>query len=252
MLQVVIVLLLVVSAVVAQVLQVRRDSTQEARNRSVAVAETFANAPGTVAALHSPDPTAILQPRAEAARKASKVDFIVVLNTDGIRYTHPKPDRIGKKFVGDIAPALAGHVVTEELTGTIGPLVQAVVPVRGTGGAVVGLVSAKRDEGERRRHRRPAAAAPADRRGSGTAPRHRRHGPGQQTPATPDARPGPARDDPDVRAPRRGAARRTRGRDHRQRRGLSCCSPTTRRASCSTCPRTPRDSLSRTSDSTPT
>ncbi|MFE2884219.1 SpoIIE family protein phosphatase [Streptomyces sp. NPDC059272] len=142
MLQVVIVLLLVVSAVVAQVLQVRRDSTQEARNRSVAVAETFANAPGTVAALRSPNPTAILQPRAEAARKASKVDFIVVLNTDGIRYTHPKPDRIGKKFVGDIAPALAGHVVTEELTGTIGPLVQAVVPVRGTGGKVVGLVSA--------------------------------------------------------------------------------------------------------------
>jgi serine phosphatase RsbU (regulator of sigma subunit)/anti-sigma regulatory factor (Ser/Thr protein kinase)/PAS domain-containing protein len=142
MLQVVIVLLLVVSAVVAQVLQVRHDSTQEARNRSVAVAETFANAPGTVAALHSANPTAILQPRAEAARKTSKVDFIVVMNTDGIRYTHPKPDRIGKKFVGDIAPALAGHVVTEEITGTIGPLVQAVVPVRGAGGTVVGLVSA--------------------------------------------------------------------------------------------------------------
>ena len=141
-LQVVIVLLLVVSAVVAQVLQVRHDSTQEARNRSVAVAETFANAPGTVAALKSADPTAILQPSAEAARKTSKVDFIVVMNTDGIRYTHPKTDRIGKKFVGDIAPALAGHVVTEEITGTIGPLVQAVVPVRGPGGTVVGLVSA--------------------------------------------------------------------------------------------------------------
>ena len=39
-LQVVIVLLLVVAAVVALVLQVRHDSTQEARNRSVAVAET--------------------------------------------------------------------------------------------------------------------------------------------------------------------------------------------------------------------
>ncbi|WP_406463828.1 SpoIIE family protein phosphatase [Streptomyces sp. NBC_01622] len=142
MLQVVIVLLLVVSAVVAQVLQVRHDSTQEARNRSVAVAETFANAPGTVAALKTADPTAILQPRAEAARKTSKVDFIVVMNTDGIRYTHPKPDRIGKKFVGDIAPALAGHVVTEEITGTIGPLVQAVVPVKGPGGKAVGLVSA--------------------------------------------------------------------------------------------------------------
>ncbi len=52
----VMVLLLVVAAVVALVLQVQRDSTQEARNRSLAVAETFANAPGTIAALNSPTP----------------------------------------------------------------------------------------------------------------------------------------------------------------------------------------------------
>ncbi|MFD9326103.1 SpoIIE family protein phosphatase [Streptomyces sp. NPDC060065] len=141
-LQVAIVLLLVVSAVVALVLQVRHDSTLEAHNRSLAVAETFANAPGTVEALRSPDPTALLQPRAEAARKATKVDFIVVMNTDGIRYTHRLPDRIGKKFVGDISPALAGRSITEEITGTIGPLVQAVVPVRAPDGTIVGLVSA--------------------------------------------------------------------------------------------------------------
>ncbi|MFI6013219.1 SpoIIE family protein phosphatase [Streptomyces sp. NPDC051243] len=142
LLQVVIVLLLVVAAVAALVLQVRYDTTQEARNRSVAVAEAFANAPGTREALDSPDPTAVLQPRAEAAREATDVDFIVVMNTDGTRYTHPKPDRIGKKFVGTLAPALAGRVVTEEITGTIGPLVQAVVPVRAPDGQVVGLVSA--------------------------------------------------------------------------------------------------------------
>ncbi|MCX5418349.1 SpoIIE family protein phosphatase/ATP-binding protein [Streptomyces sp. NBC_00078] len=141
-LQVVIVLLLVVAAVVALYLQARHDSTQEARNRSVAVAESFANAPGTREALSSPDPTAVLQPRAEAARKATGVDFIVVMNTDGIRYTHPKPDRIGKKFVGTIAPALAGQTVVEEVNGTIGRLVQAVVPVKAPDGKVVGLVSA--------------------------------------------------------------------------------------------------------------
>ncbi|MEU5768415.1 SpoIIE family protein phosphatase [Streptomyces asoensis] len=140
-LQVVIVLLLVVAAVVALLLQVRHDTTQEARNRSLAVAQTFANSPGIVQALASPHPTAVLQPRAEAARKASDMDFIVVLNTDGIRYTHPKPDRIGKKFVGNIQPALDGGVVVEEINGTIGRLVQAVVPVKAPGGKVVGLVS---------------------------------------------------------------------------------------------------------------
>jgi GAF domain-containing protein/anti-sigma regulatory factor (Ser/Thr protein kinase) len=142
LLQVVIVLLLIVAAVVALVLQVRYDTTQEARNRSVAVAEAFANAPGTREALDDPDPSAVLQPRAEAAREATGVDFIVVMNTDGIRYSHPKADRIGKKFVGTLGPALRGRVVTEEITGTIGPLVQAVVPVKAPDGKVVGLVSA--------------------------------------------------------------------------------------------------------------
>lgn len=142
LLQVVIVLLLVVSAVVAQVLQVRHDSDLEARNRSLSAAGSFANAPGTAAALRAPDPTAILQPSAEAARKATNVDFIVVMNTQGIRYTHPDPDRIGKKFVGTIGPALRGETVVEQLTGTIGPLVQVVVPVRDADGKVVGLVSA--------------------------------------------------------------------------------------------------------------
>jgi len=141
LLQAVIVLLLVVSAVVAQVLQVRHDSAQEARNRSLAVAESFANAPGTAAALRAPDPTAILQPRAEATRKATGVDFVVVMSTDGTRYTHPKPDRIGKKFVGTIAPAVAGGTVVEKVNGTIGPLVQVVVPVKDKSGKVVGLVS---------------------------------------------------------------------------------------------------------------
>ncbi|MBZ3905780.1 SpoIIE family protein phosphatase [Streptomyces scabiei] len=142
LLQVVIVLVLVVSAVVALVLQVRHDSTKEAHNRSLAVAETFANAPGTREALESEDPTAILQPRAEAARVQSKVDFIVVMNTDGIRYTHPKTDRIGKQFVGTIEPALKGESFTEDINGTLGPLVQAVVPVKDPDGKVVGLVSA--------------------------------------------------------------------------------------------------------------
>ncbi|MHC0433772.1 SpoIIE family protein phosphatase [Streptomyces sp. O3] len=142
LLQVAIVVLLVAAAIAALVLQSRADSQREARNRSVAVAEAFANAPGTVAALAAPDPSAVLQPRAEAARERSEVDFIVVFDLDGIRYTHPLPDRIGKRFVGDYRPALEGEVVTESITGTIGPLVQAVVPVRDSDGEVVGLVSA--------------------------------------------------------------------------------------------------------------
>ncbi|MGW9434031.1 histidine kinase, partial [Streptomyces decoyicus] len=110
LLQVAIVVLLVAAAIAALVLQSRADGDREARNRSVAVAEAFANAPGIETALKSADPTLVLQPRTEAARKSSEVDFIVVMNTQGIRYTHPIPNRIGKKFVGTLQPALSGHV----------------------------------------------------------------------------------------------------------------------------------------------
>ncbi|MEU7472496.1 SpoIIE family protein phosphatase [Streptomyces sp. NPDC044984] len=137
-----IVLLLVVAAVVALVLQARQNSGEEARNRSLAVAEAFANSPGITEAVLSPDPTAVLQNRAEAARERTGVDFVVVMSTEGIRYTHPRPDRIGKRFVGTTEPALAGEPVVEEIDGTIGRLVQAVVPVTDPDGTVVGIVSA--------------------------------------------------------------------------------------------------------------
>ncbi|MFE7134682.1 SpoIIE family protein phosphatase [Streptomyces sp. NPDC057638] len=142
LLQVAIVLLLVAACIVALVLQSHADSEREAVNRSVAVAETFASSPGMEAALKSRHPTAILQPSAQAARERSHVDFITVLNTDGVRYTHPIPNRIGQKFVGDLRPVLAGEVVTEKITGTIGPLVQATVPVFARNGQVIGAVSA--------------------------------------------------------------------------------------------------------------
>ncbi|WP_328374647.1 SpoIIE family protein phosphatase [Streptomyces sp. NBC_00440] len=146
-LQVVIVALLVAAAVTALVLQSRRDSTREAEVQALTAAETFANAPGTVQALRSGNPTAVLQPRAEAARKRAGVSDIVVMNTKGIRYTHPDPNQIGKKFVGTIKPSLEGHTTIERASGLPlpadrGPVIQAVVPVTDDRGSVVGLVSA--------------------------------------------------------------------------------------------------------------
>jgi anti-sigma regulatory factor (Ser/Thr protein kinase)/PAS domain-containing protein len=140
-LQVIIVLLLIAAAMGEVILQSRNDTTTEARSRSLAVAQTFANSPGIAAALHSPNPPAILQPEAEAARKLTRVDFIVVTNTQGIRYTHPLSNRIGKKFVGTIGPPLAGQPVTETIHGTIGPLVQANVPIFDAHHKVIGMVS---------------------------------------------------------------------------------------------------------------
>ncbi|MEV0402177.1 SpoIIE family protein phosphatase [Actinoallomurus sp. NPDC050550] len=147
LLQVVIVVLLVAATVTMEVRQTAHDALKQARRVSLATAAAFAKSPGVVQALHSPNPTAVLQPLTEATRKVAGVDFIVVMNTQGIRYTFPYTSAIGGKFVGHIQPALKGHIVIEEAGGPPVPVgwktyVQAVVPVTDDRGAVVGLVSA--------------------------------------------------------------------------------------------------------------
>jgi serine phosphatase RsbU (regulator of sigma subunit)/PAS domain-containing protein/anti-sigma regulatory factor (Ser/Thr protein kinase) len=142
LLQVALVVLLVAFAVFALVMQSQRHTSAEAKRRSIAVAQTFAHSPGVLSALRSPDPAKILQPITEAGRKSAGVDFVVVMDTKGIRYTHPMPDRIGKRFVGEIAPSLAGKVYTESVHGPLGHEVQATVPIRDDAGKVVALASA--------------------------------------------------------------------------------------------------------------
>ncbi|WP_316752533.1 SpoIIE family protein phosphatase [Streptomyces herbicida] len=140
-------MLLVVAAVAALVIQADRDAVGQGRRESLVAAQAFANAPGVDEALRGPHPSAALQPRAEAARRKAGVDFIVAMNTDGIRYTYPYPKEIGKKFVGNIKPALEGRTVIEQAGGPPLPAgkgiaVQAVVPVTDSHGKVIGLISA--------------------------------------------------------------------------------------------------------------
>ncbi|MEV7414141.1 SpoIIE family protein phosphatase [Streptomyces sp. NPDC089919] len=139
-LQALIVLLLVTVGALALVLQAKHDTERDARDRSLAAAEAFAQAPGLAAALRSPDPTAVLQTRADAARRASGLDFVAVMTTDGIRYTDSRPELIGKRADGDLARAAAGDSFTELYKGEPSDAVRAVVPVRDDTGKIVGLV----------------------------------------------------------------------------------------------------------------
>ncbi|MFJ2746759.1 SpoIIE family protein phosphatase [Streptomyces sp. NPDC087297] len=136
----VIVLLLIAAAAVALLFQARYDSERDARHRSLAAAEAFAHAPGITSALLAADPTALLQPLAEDARRGSGVDFIAVMNTDGVRYTDSRPELIGRRATGDLSRAVAGQSFTETFRGEPSDAVRAVVPVRNADGKVIGLV----------------------------------------------------------------------------------------------------------------
>lgn len=140
LLQVGVVVVLVAAAIALTAYDARRDVREHATDRAVAVAEAVADSPTVRTAVASPDPTAVLQPYAEQVRVDTDTDFVVVMGLDRTRYTHPNPDNIGKPFVGDLGGAPEGEVFTQEATGTLGPSVRAVVPVR-DGDRVVALVS---------------------------------------------------------------------------------------------------------------
>ncbi|GGS33548.1 ATP-binding protein [Actinokineospora fastidiosa] len=107
-----------------------------------ALARAIADAPMVVEAVSGEDPSRVLQPYTEAVLADTGIDFITIMAPDGTRFTHPNPDRIGGKFLGNTAPALAGQAFTETYTGTLGPSVRAVVPVFGPDRRVVALVAA--------------------------------------------------------------------------------------------------------------
>jgi sensor histidine kinase regulating citrate/malate metabolism len=139
-LQVLIAVLVVAAGLAGAYGQAQRAGDQEAIARALAVAETMAATPDVVAGVRGPDPSAVLQPYAERVRVESGTDFVVVMSRDAIRYTHPDPTQIGKKFLGHTEAALAGGVVEEDYTGTLGPSSRVVVPVTDQG-RVVALVS---------------------------------------------------------------------------------------------------------------
>ncbi|MFG2662399.1 PAS domain-containing protein, partial [Streptomyces sp. NPDC048425] len=137
-----IVVLLVVAGTVALVWQTRSANVRRAEDRSMASAAAVADTPGIAKAVQSSDPTAVLQPVAERVRRSVGVDFVAILNKNGVRYTDAVPGLIGKRASGDFSRALAGKSYTEHFHGAPTDAVRAVVPLRGPDGRVVGIVTA--------------------------------------------------------------------------------------------------------------
>ncbi|MFB4300573.1 ATP-binding protein [Actinomadura sp. NTSP31] len=136
-----IVVALVVAGAAFGYLDARRAADARARATVMVVATTLADTADVRAALARPEPSASLQPLAERVRAGTGVDFITIMSPAGVRYTHPHPDEIGHRFLGNTRRALAGRSFTETYTGTLGPSVRAVVPVFDGAHRVVALVA---------------------------------------------------------------------------------------------------------------
>lgn len=119
-----------------------RDQAEETAARQVRTAAlAIAGSPSVREAIRTPDPSAALQPYAEEVRRDTGIAFVTIMSPERIRWTHPDTGRIGEEFLGNTARALRGETFTETYTGTLGPSIRVVTPVR-DGGRITGLVSA--------------------------------------------------------------------------------------------------------------
>lgn len=83
-----------------------------------------------------------IQAFAEAIRNDSQVEFVVIMDMNSIRKSHPDTSRIGEKFIGgDEAAALIGQEYTSRGEGTLGPSLRAFAPIIGRDGRQLGAVS---------------------------------------------------------------------------------------------------------------
>ncbi|MCL6447207.1 MAG: sensor histidine kinase [Armatimonadetes bacterium] len=120
----------------------------EMGNRALAIARTLAQMEIIQTNVGRAGGEKAIQPIAEKTRLATGVDYIVVVDLQRIRYSHPVAERIGKLFEDeDIGPALHDHEYVSYTAGVMGPSVRAFVPVktdegtRQVGVVVVGVLT---------------------------------------------------------------------------------------------------------------
>jgi two-component system, CitB family, sensor kinase len=138
-LQLLVLVAVVLSGLALAYVDARRNSEQKAADVAIGVAVAVADSPVIDQAISQSNPSVRLQPFAEQVRRDSGTDFVVIMNPEGIRWTHPDPANIGKKFLGSIDQAQRGIVQTERYTGTLGPSIRAVAPVT-RNGSIIALV----------------------------------------------------------------------------------------------------------------
>ncbi|MHB1041407.1 MAG: DcuS/MalK family sensor histidine kinase [Eubacteriales bacterium] len=116
--------------------------------RAIAIARTLAQSEGIQKNIGRPDGFDYIQPLAERTRLVTGVDYIVIVDMEGTRYSHPVEDRIGQKFSDpDLGPSLANNEYISSAEGVLGPSVRAFVPVkvdegtRQVGVVIVGILT---------------------------------------------------------------------------------------------------------------
>jgi two-component system, CitB family, sensor kinase len=116
---------------------------EQTGKRALHVATTVAEMPAIREAFNLENPSSVIQPIAEDVRIKTGAEFVVVGNKDSIRYSHPIPERIGKKMVGgdNDRALIKGESYVSKAVGSLGPSLRGKAPIFDENGEVIGIVS---------------------------------------------------------------------------------------------------------------
>lgn len=122
------------------------------------VAEMVANSREVIDALVKKDPDKIIGPYIENQLKSlDEIEYIIVVDNEGMRYSHPNANMIGQKFVGGDESRVVkeGDVYISEAIGTLGRSLRAFVPIynveknKEIGFVCVGMLTKSIEQSER-------------------------------------------------------------------------------------------------------
>lgn len=137
-------LIISISTAAVFVFVVLSDTLEErVGDNALNLAITVANIPEIQEAFNSENPETIIQPIVDPMREQTDAEFIVVGNTEEIRYSHPEQARIGEQMIGadNERALLAGESYISREEGSLGPSIRGKTPIYDETGTIIGVVS---------------------------------------------------------------------------------------------------------------
>ena len=115
---------------------------QQIGQKALSVALSLANSHEIKRGLLNHD-SASVQQYVDNIRTAIDAKFIVVGDSQGIRYSHPDPNKIGKKMIGgdNDRALLLGQSYTSKARGSLGVSLRGKSPILSSDGKIIGLIS---------------------------------------------------------------------------------------------------------------
>ncbi|MFG6494913.1 sensor histidine kinase [Fictibacillus sp. UD] len=115
---------------------------EELGKRAMITARTIAQLPEVKQYIQKKEGWNEIEPAVEKIRVINEADYIVAMNMDHVRYSHPVKDMLGTKSDGnDEGAAFADHTFISKAKGEMGTAVRAFVPIKNDNLEQIGVVT---------------------------------------------------------------------------------------------------------------